>query len=144
MREHGIVLSGPDPRDLIDPVTATDLRREVIARIDAFMPDLLTWSGGLDNAWTQPYVVGSLCRMLHTLEVGRVTSKQEALRWAKATLDVEWSDLIQGALDDRPEPWVRVHQPARLGTVDRTWAFIEYTQALADGQWGRFKRVLAS
>jgi hypothetical protein len=96
-REHGVVLSGPDPRDLIDPVTATDLRREVFARIDAFMPDLLSWSGGLDNAWTQPYVIGSLCRMLHTLETGRVTSKREALLWAKATLDVQWSDLIQGA-----------------------------------------------
>jgi predicted nucleotidyltransferase len=43
MREHGIVLSGPDPRDLIDPVTATDLRSEIFARIDAFMPDLLIW-----------------------------------------------------------------------------------------------------
>ncbi len=47
--------------------------------------------------------------MLHTLEVGRVTSKREALLWAKETLHVEWSDLIQGALDDRPEPWLRVH-----------------------------------
>jgi predicted nucleotidyltransferase len=144
MREHGIVLSGPDPRDLIDPVTATDLRSEIFARIDAFMPDLLTWSGGLDNAWTQPYVVGSLCRMLHTLEVGRVTSKREALQWAKETLDVEWSDLIQGALDDRPEPWLRVHRSARPGTVDTTWDFIEYAQAVAARQRDRFKGVLAS
>jgi predicted nucleotidyltransferase len=144
MREHGIVLSGPDPRDLIDPVTTADLRREVLARVDAFMPDLLTWSGGLDNAWTQPYVVGSLCRMLHTLEIGRVKSKREALLWAKATLDVEWSDLIQGALDDRPDPWVRVHLPARPGTAVCTWSFIEYAQAVADHQRAGSKGVLES
>jgi hypothetical protein len=76
--------------------------------------------------------------------VGRVTSKREALQWAKETLDVEWSDLIQGALDDRPEPWLRVHRPARPGTVDRTWDFIEYAQAVAARQRDRFKGVLAS
>ena len=115
-----------------------------LTRIDAFIPDLLTWSGGLDNAWTQPYVVGSLCRMLHTLEIGRVKSKREALLWAKATLDVEWSDLIQGALDDRPDPWVRVHLPARRGTAVRTWSFIEYAQAVADHQRAGFKGVSES
>jgi hypothetical protein len=78
------------------------------------------------------------------LEVGRVTSKREALQWAKETLDVEWSDLIQGALDDRPEPWLRVHRSARPGTVDTTWDFIEYAQAVAARQRDRFKGVLAS
>ena len=47
-------------------VSAADLRHEVLTRIDAFIPDQLTSSDELDNAWTQPYVVGSLCRMLHT------------------------------------------------------------------------------
>jgi len=88
--------------------------------------------------------VGSLCRMLHTLEIGRVTSKRAALVWVLGTLDVEWSDLIQGALDDRPDPWVRVHLPARRGTAVRTWSFIEYAQAVADHQRAGFKGVSES
>ena len=125
-------------------VSAADLRHEVLTRIDAFIPDQLTSSDELDNAWTQPYVVGSLCRTLHTLEIGRVTSKPAALVWALGTLDVEWSDLIQGALDDRPDPWVRVHLPARPGTAVCTRSFIEYAQAVADHQRAGFKGVSES
>src|SRR5438105_9378305 len=29
LREHGVVLAGPDPRDLVDPITPDDLRRDV-------------------------------------------------------------------------------------------------------------------
>ena len=38
--------------------------------------DILADEDGLDNGWRQPYVVLSYCRMLHTLQTGRVESKR--------------------------------------------------------------------
>ena len=36
IREHGVVLVGPEPRSLIDPVSEDQLRREARARIDEY------------------------------------------------------------------------------------------------------------
>jgi Nucleotidyltransferase domain len=33
LREHGIALEGPEPRTLVDPVAASDLRREASTRV---------------------------------------------------------------------------------------------------------------
>ena len=100
-----------------------------------FMPMLASWAD-LDNAWTQPYVVATFCRFLHTLDTGRVTSKRVAMTWARDALDPQWSGLIQQAFDDRPDPWERVDQPARPGSVERTRQFASYAEALA-AHWPR-------
>jgi hypothetical protein len=36
-----------------------------------------------------------------------------------------WQSLIQAALDDRPDPWVRVTQPSSAEAVAETMAFVE-------------------
>jgi len=77
------------------------------------------------SRWKQPYVVLTLCRALHTLETGTVSSKREAAEWAKRSLDPEWRDLIQQALDDRPDPWGRVKQDSTPELVARTRAFAD-------------------
>ena len=46
--------------------------------------------------------------------------------WALGALDPGWASLIQRALDDRPEPWLRVHEPADPEVIDRTLAFVDY------------------
>lgn len=123
LREHGIVLAGPDPKSLVDPVSADQLRREVVTT----MREWVDWAKAPDmSPWRQPTLVLSYCRMLHTLSIGRVTSKREAGEWALGALDPEWATFIQGALDDRPDPGARVHQPAEPETVERTLAFIDY------------------
>jgi predicted nucleotidyltransferase len=132
LREHGVVLAGPDPKTLVDPVSAEVLRTEVLATIRDWAVDLRADPDGMDNAWRQPHVVLSYCRTLHTLAVGRVTSKPDAGRWALSHLDARWNPLIQQALDDRPDPWLRVHRRAHPGTVDATWAFIDDVLVLAD------------
>jgi hypothetical protein len=78
------------------------------------------------SAWLQPHVVLSFCRMLHTLSTGRVGSKRAAGLWALTALDGRWGSLIQRALDDRPDPWLRVHRPADQVAVTETWAFLDY------------------
>lgn len=59
---------------------------------NVFLPDLFTWTS-LDNAWSQRYAVTTFCRILHTLDTGRVTSKKAALLWAQESLDGRWSGL---------------------------------------------------
>jgi len=89
LREHGVVLAGPDPRELVDPITADDLRAE------------MHWALGLWQTWFQ--TVGSInrralavavlshARILHTLAIGEVSSKRTAGEWALHALDPEWA-----------------------------------------------------
>jgi hypothetical protein len=70
-------------------------------------------------------------RILHTLEVGEVSSKRGAGEWALDTLDPEWSPLICWALDDRPDPWTKVHEPADPALLRRTVEFADYAAGWA-------------
>ena len=127
LREHGVVLAGPDPMQLVDPVSPADLRSEALA----LMPEYAAWAlecaetGGMSR-WQQPYLVLTFCRMLHTANSGTVASKRKSGEWALGTLAAEWAGLIERALADRPDPWLRVHQPADRDDVDRTLSFIGY------------------
>jgi len=131
LRERGVTLSGPDPRTLLDEVSAEVLRARMRVWIGQFLPDLFTWIT-FDIAWAQRYAVATLCRMLHTLDSGEVTSKKGALEWAKRSLDPKWVPLIQQVLDDRPLGW-DPNDPPRAGSVDLTLAFAEYATDLAVG-----------
>jgi hypothetical protein len=125
LREHGVVLAGPDPRTLVDQVSAADLRSDV----DWAMREWGAWLHGLDS-WSrrnQGLVVLSYARMLQTIDSGRVTSKREAGEWALAALGGEWHDLIQDALDDRPDPWAKVRERADPRRVRRTLEFVDYS-----------------
>lgn len=129
LRNHGIVLTGPEPASLVDEVTAGELREEVRRALGERTRDLRAQQeeqGGAWSAWLQPYVVLTYCRILHTLATGRIGSKRAAGIWALRALDSRWTPLIQRALDDRPEPWLRVHRPADLALVAATWNFIDY------------------
>ena len=128
LREHGVVLAGPDPKSLLDPVSAEQLSAEILS----VLPEWEAWAKtpGMSR-WRQPTLVLSFCRLLHTLETGRVTSKREAGEWALETLDPEWASLVRRALNDRPDPWMRVHEPADGEAVERTLAFAEYALAEA-------------
>jgi hypothetical protein len=132
LRERGLILAGPDPATLVAPVSAAALREEATATLR----DFAAWarspsdSGGMSQ-WKQPYLVLSFCRVLHTLDRGEVTSKGRAAEWALRSLDPEWRPLIQRALEDRPDPWGRVHRPADPAAVERTLAFVDYASAIA-------------
>ena len=131
VRERPAVLAGPDPRELIDPVPADALRAEaapVLAEVAAWAHEPHVGNPSGMSRWKQPYVVLTLCRALHTTETGTVCSKREAGEWAKRALDPEWRDLIQQALDDRPNPWLRVEQDSTPALVERTRAFADAAQ----------------
>ena len=128
VRERPVVLAGPDPRELIAPVPADALRAEArpaLAEYAAWAHEPHAGHPSGMSRWKQPYIVLTLCRALHTIQTGTVCSKREAGEWAKRTLDPEWRDLIQHALDDRPDPWARVHQDSTPELVTRTRAFAD-------------------
>ena len=130
-REYGLTLAGPDADSLVAPVPAKDLRQEVFTTMNTWGQEILEGEYPIDNRWAQPFAVLSYCRMLHTLHTARITSKPAAAWWAQATLKGRWVDLIQRAWDDRPNPSVKVRQPADPKEVARTLAFIEYALTVA-------------
>jgi hypothetical protein len=124
LRERGVVLAGPDPRELVEPISADELRAEV------------RWAIGLWRAWFRS--VGSIdrralavavlshARILHTLVIGEVSSKRAAGEWALHALDPEWAPLIRWALEDRADPWTKVREPADPVLLRRTQQFVDY------------------
>jgi len=126
VRERGITLAGAAPTALIDPIKADDLRQEVLATMRAWAHQIFAKPEQMNNRWYQPYAVLSYCRMLHTLQTGRVGSKLAGAQWAKGALDPRWADLIQRAWEERPNPSLKVRQPADSAAFTRTLDFIDY------------------
>ena len=129
LREHGVVLAGPDPVSLVAPVSGGALRAAVIHDLAVFGDWLRardTWSARL-----QTVAVLTYCRILHTLETGIVASKRAAAEWALGALDPGWASLIRRALDERRDPWRKVHEVADPELVTRTLAFVDYAAEAA-------------
>ena len=134
LRERGVVLHGPDPKTLVEPVTPAQLAADIAAVLDEWVEFAYVSQERLErpglpkpamSRWRQALLVLSFCRMLHTLETGEVTSKKQAGEWGLRALGPRWRDLVQRALDDRPDPWGRVHQVADPDVVVRTIEFVD-------------------
>jgi predicted nucleotidyltransferase len=131
LRERGVVLAGPDPSSFVEEMPAAELRDEMRWMLDEYAE----WAREPTDAdpmsrWKQPYLVLTVCRILRTSATGTVASKNESATWALQTLDMEWASLIQRALEDRPDPWRRVREPAEPALSERTLAFVDYAQAV--------------
>lgn len=76
LRECGIVVCGPSPRTLIDPVTLDELRAVVIDNLR----DYWARQVGDPERWRrrdyQAFAILTMCRTFYTLERGEVASKQ--------------------------------------------------------------------
>ena len=131
VREYGITLAGVDPKALIDPVPADDLRQEVLAIMKEWAEEIFTGKWGMNNQWAQPFAVLSYCRMMHTLHTGRIASKLSGAEWAKSALDNNWAGLIQRAWEERPNPSLKVRQIADPSEINSTLGFIRYVLELS-------------
>lgn len=129
LREYGIALAGPEPRTLVDVVSAEQLRVEAAVHLARWQSIGRTQPGALENAWLQQHAVLACCRDRFTIATGRVASKIEAGRWAIEHLDPAWTVLIQRAIADRPDPWGRVHRTADPAVVEQTREFIHQWNA---------------
>jgi predicted nucleotidyltransferase len=99
VREHGVVVWGPPPSTLIDPVSPQELRAAVCTQIQEF------WRARLDSGdveWLRPreyqaFAALTFCRALYTLLHGAVISKPQAAAWAMEAYP-QWRPIIERAL----------------------------------------------
>jgi hypothetical protein len=124
LREYGVVVTGADPRPMIDPVDPDDMRQAVHAVasmwVDAVRHDPL-WLDWVLERKAQAFVVLTLCRCLYALDQHTIASKPAAARWARAQLGERWSGLIERAA-------AGMHQPGKATNRDvaQTLALVRY------------------
>lgn len=123
IRERGVVVQGPEPKALIDPVSPGDLRHAVIDVMHEWWEKKLNDPDYWQHRRYQSYAVLSMCRVLYTLQHGTIVSKPVATRWVQETLDGRWSALIERAWLGRRNP----HSQAEAEDVKETLEFIRYT-----------------
>lgn len=117
VRERGITLCGPDPKALIDPVSADRLREAARAELTA---RIANWESGvwptsdLGHRGAQGFEIETACRVLHTVETGTIAGKQDALDWARSRLPSEWHPLLDFAERCRKD---RTQDPSRVEQV---------------------------
>jgi predicted nucleotidyltransferase len=104
LREHGMTLVGPDPKNLIDPVSAADLREAMRPLLTDWLRSLLDERVPFAGRGHQSYVVLTMCRILYTMEHGEVVSKRAAAKWAEENIHDRWRSLIERAWEGRQNP----------------------------------------
>lgn len=122
LRETESALYGPSLHNLIDPVSAADLRAAVLAVIDDWWEPMLGDQARLHDPGYQPFAVLSMCRSLYTARLGELATKSRAAEWAMATLPKEWSPLIKRALQ-----W---GDGDEIDSIEQTAAFMRTVIAL--------------
>ena len=100
VRECGVVLEGPNPKTLIDFVSPDDIRNCIMGvLIEWWFPMLndASWLRDKEDG-DRAFAVITMCRVLHGLEHGTITSKPKAVQWARTKLDSQWNQLIDKAV----------------------------------------------
>jgi hypothetical protein len=125
LREHGVIVAGPGPHTLIDPVDPDAMRRAAATIAGIWLeqaqhdPDWLTW---LHPRKHQAFVVLTLCRLLYTLDSGTLASKPAAARWAQKTLGRRWAGPIE-----RSRAGLHTSEETLESDANETVTFIHYT-----------------
>lgn len=128
LRHGGITLAGPSITELVDEPSPAAMRNAMRAALPDVLTEIQTWAP-FDLAWTQRYIVTAYCRVLYTLRTAEVTSKRDALLWAREQLDPRWHPLLTQVLDDRSRGWDPADQP-RPGSLATTLRFADYIESL--------------
>jgi predicted nucleotidyltransferase len=104
LRKRGLVITGPAPKTLMEPVSSNDLRLAVAAGSPVWFNPLLEDPAEMRKRGPQSFYVLSLCRILYTLRHGEILSKSAAAEWALQTMESRWTPLIERALVGRQNP----------------------------------------
>jgi len=125
LRERAVVVAGPPPAPLIDPVSPADLRAAVARLLRERWAPMLADPARLRDAAYQAYAVLSMCRALLTLRDGVLASKPAAARWAQAAFPGPRAALVARASSWRPG--------AAMDDLDETLAFLRFAVEGAAG-----------
>ena len=126
VREKGVLLAGPPPITLVDPVPVELLRREIMEVITGWGQEIIANPDRYNNHFYQTFIVLNYCRMLHDLYTGFPGSKLAGAEWAKANVGPSWSALIDRAWDGRPNPACSVRRPADPEDFESTLKFVKH------------------
>src|SRR5690606_12647870 len=121
IREYGVVIEGPDPKTLIDFVSAEEIRNSIMGILLEWWYPMLKKPDRLrehDDGY-RSFAVITMCRVLHGLEHGTITSKPEAVQWARGKVDSKWHSLIDKSVA------VSNHEELNI-TLEETLDFIKY------------------
>lgn len=121
LREHGVALSGPQPRTLIDGVEPDHLRAAVAGILREQWAPVIDGHEQLENPFYRCYAVLTMARTLYTLHHGAIAAKREAARWCRG-IEPRWGPLL-----DRALAWSKEAAP----DLDGTRALIRHTCARA-------------
>ncbi|MDQ3654527.1 MAG: DUF4111 domain-containing protein [Chloroflexota bacterium] len=126
LRECGIALIGPEPRESIGPVTIGDVR-EASKRdlIEGWLPKADDPTAFADSH-LQAYVTLTLCRILHRAAHDGVASKRVASTWVKETYGEPWKSLVE-----RAEHWSHGEE---MGSNAEVRDFIRFTARHLDSE----------
>ncbi len=97
IREHGKTLWGPEPQELIAPISPEEISGAVSRRL----LDWVEWAQNeADADWRLPkshkaYVIETMCRVLYALAKGEMVNKAQAVVWAKTRLPKRWRELVE-------------------------------------------------
>ena len=129
-RERGVVVTGHDPRELIDPIGPGQLQAAVLA---SMLGDWAGRAGGdADVAWLRPrnyqaFAVLTMCRNLYVLERGVLVSKPVAAAWAARRLGSPWDAQVERALAWRADR--RVDDRGLAGTLQLVGHAVELARS---------------
>lgn len=93
IREMGVELFGPSPRELIAETTVEDF----VSAVRAHLRGWPVWITESPKPGFHAYAVLTICRALHAIRTGAQLSKPRAARWAAGEYP-QWSSLIGDAL----------------------------------------------
>lgn len=119
LREQGVVVAGPNPKSLIDPVERSDIQQAVLGFLHEWWSPMLIHSTRLQSTEYQAYAVLTMCRALYTLETDTIASKPVAAHWAQITTGEPWSAFIDWALSWQAAPY--------SNRMNEALDFIKYT-----------------
>ena len=122
IRECGIVVNGPAPKTLIDPVSPADIRQAILGLLDEWWFPMLsnpTWLRERGSEY-HAYAVISMCRALHGIKHGIIASKPAAARWAQTEYN-QWHMLIEKS--------IATQAGTHPGFADEALAFISFCYA---------------
>src|SRR5688572_3314150 len=128
LRESGIILEGPMPRSLIDPISTSDLQQAVANVLPLWAKPVLEDPNQIKSRGYQSYIVLSLCRMLYTFQCGTIISKRAAADWAQDALSKQWTPLIARAWLGRQNAGSDAEPEDVAGTLNFVRYTVEYSQ----------------
>lgn len=119
IREKGIIVAGPSPKTLIDPIHPEDICQANLEVLNEWWVPMLRDSSRLKDDEYQVYAVLIMCRSLYSLEHGKIVSKKVAAQWVQEKFSGKWRKIVEAAIN-----WKR---GIKFDRFDETMSFIKFT-----------------